>query len=124
MLECKWPGFIRVASEADLVLRGRGTKLMCKETAVRVMTIAARNQSFVHPMVDWAGEIRLYFQVAAIAKLRLCSPQKAPFNFGCVDGMAINAADIILQVLRAHEVGVLFAKFVAIKAASAGFSRR
>ena len=41
VLKSEWPGFVSVAIEAELVLRGCGAQLVRQETAVRVMAIAA-----------------------------------------------------------------------------------
>ena len=117
VLEGKRPGFVGVAVETELILRGRGAQLMRKEPAVRVVAIAAGHKTFIHFVVEWLGEIRLYIKMAGVAKLRLRSFKQLGLHFGRVNGMAINATDIVLYVLRAQKVRVLLAKFMAAQAA-------
>jgi hypothetical protein len=81
-----------------------------------VVTITAHQQSLIHAMVKRPGKIRLYVKMAAVTELRLRSLEKPPFNLRSMHGVAINAADIILQVFGPHEVAVFFAEFVAIEA--------
>ena len=117
VLEGKWPGFVSVAIEAELVLRVGGPQLMRKEPTVRVVAIAAGQKPFIHFVMEWLGEIRFDIKVAGVAKLRLLHFQEPGLYFWRVNGMAINAADIILYVLRAQKVRVLLAKFMAAQAA-------
>ena len=64
-------GLVRVAVEADLVLRSGGTQLVPQKTTVLVVAIAAGNQVLHSRVVERLGEIRLGFQMAAVAKVWL-----------------------------------------------------
>jgi len=90
---------------------------MGKKPTVRVMTIAAGQKPFIHFVVKWLGEIRFDIKVAGVAKLRLLHFQEPGLHFWRVNGMAINATDIILYVLRPQKVRMLLAKFMAAQAA-------
>ena len=100
MLPRKWACFIRMTGETDCVLRRGAPQLMSQEAAVRIVAIGARYQAFVYLVVERLGEIRFRFQMAAIAEGGQSCPQKLLLNPGMVDGVAINASNIILQVLR------------------------
>jgi hypothetical protein len=117
VLEGKRPGFVSVAIETELVLRVGGSQLMRKESTVRVVAIAAGQKTFIHFVVEWLGEIRFDIKMAGVAKLRLLHFQEPGLYFWRVNGMAINAPNIILDMLRAQKVRVLLAKFMAAQAA-------
>jgi hypothetical protein len=53
VLEGKWTGLVRVAVEANDVLRGGGSQLPRQKAAVRVMAIAAFHQTFIHSVMKW-----------------------------------------------------------------------
>ena len=53
VLKGKWARLFRVAGEADLVLRSRGTQLLREEAAMRIVAVAAGQQPFVDAVVDW-----------------------------------------------------------------------
>ena len=61
------------------------------------------------------GKIRFSFQMAGVAHLRLRRLKQLPLHFRVVHRMAINATYVVLEVLRAQEVGVFFPKFVTSK---------
>src|ERR1700753_4345306 len=99
MLESKWARFIRVAIKAELILCVGRPQLMRKETAVRVVAIAASDKPFIHLVVEWLGEIGFNVKMTGEAQLWLLDLQEPGLNFGRVNGMGVNAADIILEVL-------------------------
>src|SRR5215467_3794647 len=113
MLKGKWPGFVSVAIEAELVLRSSRTQLVRQEATVRIVAAAAADQAFIHLVVKWLGKIRPHVEMAGVAELRFLRFQELGLYFRCVNGMAVNAADIVLQMLRAQEVRMLLAKFMA-----------
>ena len=117
VFKSKRPGFVRVAIEAELILRVGGSQLMRKESAVRVVAIAAGYKPFIHFVMEWLGEIRFDVKMAGVAKLWFLHLQQPGLHFWRVNGMAINAPNIILYVLRAKKVRVLLAKFMAAQAA-------
>ena len=62
---------VRVAFEADRILRGRSPHLVGLYRSVHVVAIAALDQSFVHAMVERHVELRFLLEMAPIAKLGL-----------------------------------------------------
>jgi hypothetical protein len=56
-----------VALEANEVLVGCGTQLACNQRAVRIVAIAALNQSLFHAMMKRLLEVALLFRVAGEA---------------------------------------------------------
>ena len=71
MLKYEWTRFVCMASETDRVLRRAGAQLPRQEAAVRIVTIAACDQSFVYAMVVGFREIRFNLKMAAVTQLRL-----------------------------------------------------
>jgi hypothetical protein len=110
---CKWARFICVACKAHRILRRCGSQLMGQKAAVRIVAVGAANQAFIYFMVKRLGEIRLGLQMAAIAESRQRRLQKLSLYSGMMDGVAIDASDIVLQVLRTEKVGVFLAEFMA-----------
>src|SRR5262249_29077507 len=49
--------FVRMAFETNLILRSRSPQLPRKESAMRVMTIGALHQAFVHSMMERPVEL-------------------------------------------------------------------
>jgi hypothetical protein len=94
-----------------------------QEATVLVMAVAAGNQTFVHPMVEWPRKQRFHIEVAAVTKLRLRILEEPSFLFRLVNRVAVEAAHIVLHVLGTHEVAVLFTELVTIKTAAAGIRR-
>lgn len=113
VLKSKRAGFIGVTVKAKLVLRSGRAQLSSEESAVRIVAAAAGYKPFIHLVVKRLGEIRPNIEMAGVAKLWLLRFQELGLYFRAVNGMAVNAADIILQVLRAQKVRVLLAKFMA-----------
>jgi hypothetical protein len=120
MFKCKRAGFVRMAIEAYLVLSRRRAKLRRQETAVLVMAVAAGDQTFVHPMVEWPRKQRFHIEVATVTKLRLRILEEPAFLLGLVNGVAVETPHIVLHVLGTHEVTVFFTEFVAIETTAAG----
>lgn len=86
---------------------------------MRIMAIDALYEAFVHTMVEGASELLLDLEMAGEAELRLSFLQKELRFLGVVWVVAIGAADIILQVRRAAEIGVFSTVLVAAQAARA-----
>src|SRR5215831_15299237 len=82
VLPCEWPGFVRMAIEADLVLGGSGPQLRVHESAVLIMAISAEDQAFVHPVMKRLGEVRLGLKMTAIAQRRLGCLEQLPIDLG------------------------------------------
>ena len=84
---------------------------------MRIVAVIAFDEAFVHTMMKGHRELRLLRGVAGVAKLRLFFHQQKFRILAVVRRVAIEAANIILAVLRAREIHLLFAGNVAGKAA-------
>src|SRR2546430_391565 len=115
MLPRERTGLVRMAGEANHILRGRGTQLFLHETTMLIVAIGAGDQSFIDAMMKRLGEIRLDFQMAAVTEVGLRNLQKLAIYLGRVHGVAVHAAHIILKVWGAEEIGVLFAELMTGK---------
>ena len=71
MFPGKGTSLVRMAVEADHVLRGGGTQLVPHESAMLVVAVGATYQAFIHAMMKWLGEVRLNFKMAAVTKAGL-----------------------------------------------------
>jgi hypothetical protein len=100
------PARLGVALGADQVLVGRGLQVVSSEGAVHVVAIAARDQAFVHLVVERHIERRLSVGVALEAELRLRSLQQIFFFLALVNAVAADTADVRLGVGRAVKVRV------------------
>src|ERR1041385_1289758 len=88
MLEGEGPGLVRVASEAELVLRCCGPQLMRQKTAVRIVTVAAGHEPFVYFVMEWFREVGFHILMAGETELGLRDLQQLCLHLGCMDGMA------------------------------------
>jgi len=113
MLENERPALLGVALEAYGVLCRRGPQLFVRNSAMRIMTIAARYKALVHPVVEGHCKLRLLLQVAGVAEVRLRLNQQKLGFLGVVRGMAIQAAHIVVAVDGSREIHLLLAGFVA-----------
>src|ERR1700760_1064956 len=95
MLKGKGAGFVCMAIEAELVLRRGRAQLMCQKTAMRIMAIAASDQTFIHFVMKGFAEIRFGVKMARIAKLRLRRLEQFYLHLGRMNGMAVRAAYIV-----------------------------
>ena len=71
VLKHKRPLLVRVAFEADLILRRGCPDLFRLHRAVDVVAITALDQSFIHTMMKGHFELSFLLKVARVAKLRL-----------------------------------------------------
>jgi hypothetical protein len=124
MLVHKRPLLIRVALEADRVLRRGSPHLFRAHRAVHVVAIAALHQPFIHPMMKRHVELRFLLEMAGVAKLWLGLDQQKLSLLGVVRRVARDATDVILQMHRVDGVHVLRAASMAIQAARADLLRR
>ncbi len=116
----KRTGFFRVALDASHILGSRRAQLPGLESAMRIVAVAALHHSFVDAMMKGAIELLFGFQMAAIAKLwRLFLHQELAF-LGVVRRVAIDTANIVLQVRGSGKIGVFFAIAMAVQATLAG----
>jgi hypothetical protein len=100
------PARLGVALGADRVLVGRGLQVVGSEGAVHVVAIAARDQAFVHLVVERHTERRLSVGVALEAERRLRDLQQMIFFLALMSAVAANAADVRPGVGRAVKVRV------------------
>src|SRR5450631_459211 len=107
MFEHKRPSCLRMALHADRIPEGGGLQSLLLKRSMRVVTVAAFHQAFIHLVMKRLGEVRLDVGMASVAKRGLRSLQKVSFFLEAVDGMAIQAADIGLTVSGTREVGVI-----------------
>ncbi len=100
------PARLGVALGADRVLVGRGLHVVGQEGAVHIVAIAARDQAFVHLVVERHIERRLNVGVALEAERRLRSFQQRFFFLVLMNAVAANAAEVRPGVGRAVKVRV------------------
>src|SRR5208282_924151 len=124
MLVHKRPLLVRVALEANRILRRGSPHLFGSHCAVHVVAIAALHQPFIHPVMKWHIELRFLLEMARVAKLRLRLDEQELLLFGVVRRVAGNATDVILQMHRVDGIHVLRAAGMAVQAAGADLLRR
>lgn len=98
VLENEWTLLVGVALETDQILRCRGAQLASLKTPVRIVAVAALHHSFVHSVMEGAGELLLGLQMAAVAEARLLLLHQELAFLGVMRIVAICAADIVLQM--------------------------
>src|SRR5216683_62549 len=119
MLVDEGSGFVRVAFEADGVLRRGGAYRTAEESSMRVVAVVALHQPFVDAVVEGAVELLLHFLVAAVAKQRRLFLHQELAFLRMVGRVAVYAAHVVLQVRGTSVVAVLLSVCVASKAACA-----
>jgi len=117
-------GFVRMAREANQILRPCSAQLARLETAVLIVAVRALHQSLVHAVMEGTVELLLFVQVASVAQIRLLRFQQKLALFGMVRVVAVGAAHSILQVDGTREITMLFAILVAVQATRAYLLRR
>lgn len=96
VFENEWTGFIGMTTEANLILRRGGAQLAREESAVRIVAVRARQQTFIHAMMNRLGKLRPYFKVASVTQHRLGHLQQSSFHFGMMSRVAVDTTDIVL----------------------------
>lgn len=109
-----------MAVGADRELAGRGAQLPSNKAAMRIVAIAAGNQTHIHAMPVWTIELGFLRRMTSVAQLRLLGFEQVIGLRGMMRRMAAQASDSILQVNGAHKVQVFQGAFVALQAALAG----
>ena len=94
----KRAGFVRVALEANQVLRPCRSQLAGLEAAMRIVTIGALHESFVYAVMEGPVELLLLIQVAAVAECWLLLFQQKLALFCMVGVVAIGAGHSVLKV--------------------------
>jgi len=113
MFKNKRPSLVGMTIKTDRVLCRRSPQLVCLDRAMRIMTIAARYQAFVHPVVEGHCKLRLLLRVTGVAEVRLRLNEQKLGYLGVMGGMAIQAAHIVVAVDGSREIHLLLAGFVA-----------
>lgn len=102
----KRAGRLAVALRANGILVGGRTKILAVKRAVRIVAVAAGDEAFLDAVMKGLRKRGLNVGVALEAKLRLLGFEQMLRRFGGMDAVAAGAADALLCVLRAREVGV------------------
>src|SRR5271168_1212107 len=89
---------VRVALEADSVLRGGSPHLVRLHRAVHVVAIAALDQALVDAMMKGHVELSFLLQMAPIAKLGLGLYEQKLRCCGVMRRMARDATDAVLRM--------------------------
>src|SRR5271155_3831967 len=95
VLEYKRSLLVRVAREANRILRRGSPHLMRPHSAVRIVAISALDEAFIYSMVERHIELSFLRQMARIAKFGLSFYQQEFFCFCMMRRMAGNAGHFI-----------------------------
>jgi hypothetical protein len=117
MFEHKRSLLVRVAREANRILRRGSPHLVGPHGTVRIVAVGALDEAFIHSMVERHIELGFLCKMARVAKLGLSFYQKEFICFRMVRRMAGNAADVILRMHRIDGIHVFGATGVARHAA-------
>ena len=71
---------------------------------MRVVTIAATHESFVHPMFEGHRKVASHVPMAAVAEFRFGFREEEPWRARLVNGMALCARYIVQCVLRVADI--------------------
>ena len=64
-----------------------------------IVAVAARQQAFIHLVMEGLGKIRFDIEMAGIAELRLDQLEQLYLHLGGMDRVAVHASDIVLEML-------------------------
>src|SRR5262249_5945357 len=88
------------------------------------MAVVAGDQPLIDPVMERLGEIGFDVLVAPETKLGHGCLQQVRLNSRRMDGVAVNATYVVLDVFRAQEVRVLLPELMAAQAAFGGLFAR
>ena len=120
VLKHERPHGFGMAIGADRELACCGAQLPSNKAAMRIVAIAAGNQTYIHAMPVWTIELGFLRRMTSVAQPRLLRFEQVIGLGGMMRRMAAQASNSILQVNGAHKVHVFQAAFVALQAAPAG----
>src|SRR5690349_19947900 len=103
----KWPLLVGMSLEAGGILGVRRPQLAHLEAAMGIVAVGALHQTFTDSVMESARELLLNFVVAAIAECGLLLLHQKLGLARTVRVMAAHASDVVLQVNRAAEIGML-----------------
>ena len=86
------------------------------EAAVRVVTIAACHETFVHTMLERQIELRAHVRVTLVAHFGLTLGEQVLGRGRTVNRVAGGAGDVVLGVFRAPDIGAAELFGVAVQA--------
>jgi hypothetical protein len=93
-----------MALYTDDIAADAAAQSLVLEGAMRIVTIAAVHQAFVHLMVERLRKSRLYVSVAGIAELRLRNLEKASLASEFMNAVATHATHVRSSVCGAVEI--------------------
>ena len=123
MLEDKRPHGVCMAFGADGELSGSGAHLAAGLSAMRVMAVAALDQSDIDAVPVRPGELGSLRSMAAVAQCGLRLDQQKIDILGMVRTMTRGATDTVREVCRVGKVLRLQAGLMALCANGRGFGR-
>lgn len=94
----------RMALHTDDVPGDAASQSRCLEGAVRIVTIAAAHQAFIHLVVERLRKSRLHVSVAGVAELRLRNLEKAGLASEFMNAMATQATYVCSSVCGTLEI--------------------
>ena len=94
----------RMALNTDDIPGDAASQSRCLEGTVRIVTIAAFHQAFVHLVVERLRKCGLHVSVAGVAELRLRNLEKAGLASGFMNAMATQTAYVCSSVCGALEI--------------------
>ena len=100
----KRTGLFRMALHADDVAGDAASQSRCLEGTVRIVTVAAFDEAFVHLMVERLRKCGLHVGVAGIAELRLRNLEKVGLASEFMNTMATQATYVCCPVCGALEI--------------------
>ena len=119
MLVDERPLFVGVALVANLVSTWQGADLTQVGSAVRIVAVAALDESFIDSVVIWPAEIRACRSMTAITKFRLFLNQQVLGFLTVVRRVAVEASDVAIAMGRLAEVSLLLAGSMTTEATCA-----
>jgi hypothetical protein len=93
-----------MALHADDVPGDAASKSRCLEGAVRIVTIAAAHQAFIHLVVERLRKSGLHVSVAGKAELRLRNLEKVGLASDFMNAMATQATYVCISVCGTLEI--------------------
>ena len=81
VFEYKRSLLVRVALEADRILRRGSAHLMGPRSPVRIVTVGTLDETFIDSMVEWHIELSFLCEMARVAKLGLSFYEQEFFCF-------------------------------------------
>ena len=100
----KRPRLLRMALHTGGIASDTASQSLLLEGSMRIVTIAATHQTFVHFVMERLRERGLHVSVAGIAELRLRDLEKASLASGLMNAMATRTTYVCCSMCGALEV--------------------